>query len=409
MNTHLKILDHFSSQSSKIEDWFETQWLKTVPPLYCSVDLRYSGTKLTPVDTNLFPAGFNLLQHNTHLACATALKEHLNSLQMKVKRILLIPESHTRNLHYLENVASLEKIIAMSGIGVRVGSLIEEIKTQQTMTLPSGQTLTLCPIERADNRLKSESFEPDLILLNHDLSGTIPPLLENLEQPILPPLIAGWTTRLKSSHFQHYSDVTKEFSKTINIDPWLLFPLFQYCQNVDFPSRGGENCIEHKATLLFEAIQKKYDEYGIKDAPFLMVKSDSGTYGMGVMTLRKPEEIHLLNRKEREHMSKGKGGVDINRVLIQEGVYTSEKESKEQGAAEAVTYMIGKKTVGGFYRLHPKRGFDENLNHPGMYFDGSRFENLLKEDPSKLYAYQVVARLALLAAARELNHPLRDS
>ncbi|MDP2246981.1 MAG: glutamate--cysteine ligase, partial [Nitrosomonadales bacterium] len=43
----------------KIEHWFRGQWLEHASPFYASVDLRNSGFKLAPVDTNLFPGGFN--------------------------------------------------------------------------------------------------------------------------------------------------------------------------------------------------------------------------------------------------------------------------------------------------------------------------------------------------------------
>ncbi len=42
-----------------IEHWFRNEWQKHAVPFYCSVDLRNSGFKLAPVDTNLFPDGFN--------------------------------------------------------------------------------------------------------------------------------------------------------------------------------------------------------------------------------------------------------------------------------------------------------------------------------------------------------------
>lgn len=399
----ISIPEHFLQQTSLIERWFQEQWKKTPPPLYCSVDLRFSGIKLAPVDTNLFPAGFNLLLPEAYPVCAKALQDHLNALQIKAQKVLLIPENHTRNLGYLENVATLTEILSLANMETRTGTLIEEIRTPQTITLPSGRSITLFPIEKQNNRLNVESFEPELILLNHDLSGGIPSLLKDLEQPILPPLKAGWSTRLKSEHFQHYDNVTQEFSETTGIDPWLLFPLFKYCEQVNFMSHGGEDCIENKAGCLLDAIQEKYNEYDISEPPFLIVKSDTGTYGMGVMTLRTPEEIHNLNRKERTRMSSGKGGVDIHRVLIQEGVYTNEKEKENQGAGEAVVYMVGKEIVGGFYRLHADRKSDENLNAPGMYFDNARFEILEKTHPALLYAYRVVARLALLAAAREIS------
>jgi glutamate--cysteine ligase len=43
----------------EIEDWFRTKWLSNDVPFYGSVDLRNSAYKLTPVDLNLFPGGFN--------------------------------------------------------------------------------------------------------------------------------------------------------------------------------------------------------------------------------------------------------------------------------------------------------------------------------------------------------------
>jgi glutamate--cysteine ligase len=44
-----------------IERWFRLEWMEHTPPFYTSVDLRNSGFKLAPVDTNLFPGGFNNL------------------------------------------------------------------------------------------------------------------------------------------------------------------------------------------------------------------------------------------------------------------------------------------------------------------------------------------------------------
>jgi glutamate--cysteine ligase len=79
--------------------------------------------------------------------------------------------------------------------------------------------------------------------------------------------------------------------------------------------------------------------------------------------------------------------------------------------AEPVVYMIGQFVVGGFYRVHQARGEDDNLNAPGMHFEPLAFaqacnvpcENLSSVDsPNRFYAYGVIARLAALAAAREI-------
>ena len=98
--------------------------------------------------------------------------------------------------------------------------------------------------------------------------------------------------------------------------------------------------------------------------------------------------------------------------MVQEGVYTFETLGPEQAVAEPVVYMVDRFVVGGFYRLHEARGIDENLNAPGMQFQSLAFaecctnpDGTLAPDsgPNRFYAYGVVARLALLAAARELQ------
>jgi glutamate--cysteine ligase len=61
-----RILDH----ATTVERWLRTQWLEHTPPFYSSVDLRNAGFKLAPVDTNLFPGGFNNLNPDfLPLAC----------------------------------------------------------------------------------------------------------------------------------------------------------------------------------------------------------------------------------------------------------------------------------------------------------------------------------------------------
>jgi glutamate--cysteine ligase len=131
---------------------------------------------------------------------------------------------------------------------------------------------------------------------------------------------------------------------------------------------------------------------------------------MGVMTVRDASEVTGLNRRQRNKMSVGKEGLQVSEVIIQEGVHTL--ETVNGGVAEPVVYMLDHYVVGGFYRVHKERGRDENLNAPGMHFEPLAFEthcNLPQCDqapdapPNRFYAYGVVARLALLAAAVELE------
>ncbi len=125
-----------------------------------------------------------------------------------------------------------------------------------------------------------------MVLLNNDLSAGVPDILKNLEQNVLPPLEAGWTTRRKSHHFAAYDRVADEFAKLLNIDPWLINPYFAVCGEIDFHARTGEDCLAAQVDSVLQKIRVKYAEYGVKDDPFVIVKADAGTYGMGIMTVK---------------------------------------------------------------------------------------------------------------------------
>ena len=51
-----------------------------------------------------------------------------------------------------------------------------------------------------------------------------------------------------------------------------------------------------------EKIAAKYKQHSIDEKPYLFLKSDSGTYGMGVMAVENPEDIIHLNRKNRNNL-----------------------------------------------------------------------------------------------------------
>ena len=399
-------------RTAEIEAWFNTQWHKTTPPFYSSVDLRNAYFKLAPVDTNLFPGGFNNLNPSFEPMCVAALKTAIARVCPTAKGILLVPENHTRNKFYLENVATLFHLIQQAGYNVHIGTLIPEIKEPTEIKLEiSGRSLWLEPIERSGGEVFTGDFVPCSVLLNNDLSAGVPPIFENLEQTIIPPMALGWHARQKTHHFGFYREVAKEFGDLLGIDPWLVDPLFRNCGQINFLKREGEECLIANVEMLLEDIRAKYQQYGITEQPFVIIKSDAGTYGMGVMTARSVDDVRNMNRKARTHMSSGKEGTDVTGAIIQEGVYTFEKLGADGATAEPVVYMIDQHVVGGFYRLNSQRGNQENLNAPGMRFEPLAFEECCTtpdikrapdDRPNRFYAYGVVARLAALAAAREI-------
>ena len=394
-----------------IERWFRMEWQEHTPPFYSSVDLRNAGFKLAPVDTNLFPGGFNNLAEEMFPLATQAAMAAIEKYCPDARNLLIIPELHTRNPFYLQNVAQLSKIMRLTGLNVRLGSLSKDILTPTTIDLPNGDTLTLEPLERNGRRLTLDGgrFDPCTVLLNNDLSAGQPTILENIkEQFLLPPLHAGWTVRRKSTHFKAYDDVAKKFSKALGTDPWLINPYHAHASNINFNERTGEDELAHTVEVTLKKITKKYKEYGITDKPFLIVKADAGTYGMGIMTVHSPDDVKDLNRKQRNKMAVVKDGLEVHDVLIQEGVPTIEK--LYDSTAEPVVYMIDRYVVGGFYRINGERGVDENLNSAGMHFETMPFikESERRADDlgllhNRFYPYGVVGRLAMLAASLELE------
>ena len=395
-----------------IERWFRLEWMEHTPPFYTSVDVRNAGFKLAPVDTNLFPGGFNNLTEEMLPLAVQAAMAAIEKICPEAKNLLLIPENHTRNTFYLTNVQRLMQIFTQAGLNVRLGTLDDTVTAPTEIALPDGSSLTVEPLVRTRGRLGLKDFDPCTILLNNDLSAGAPGILEDLhEQYLLPPLHAGWSVRRKSTHFKNYEEVAKRFGKMLGIDPWLINPMFSQCGDVDFAEDKGMDALQTSVDALLGKVRRKYKEYGIHEKPFVIVKANNGTYGMGIMTVRDAKELDALNRKTKNKMAVIKDGQTVSDVIIQEGVLTQERVN--DAVAEPVVYMMDRYVVGGFYRMHAERGVDENLNSPGASFVPLAFEHSTHmpqpgvrpgvSAPNRFYMYGVVARLAMLAASYELE------
>ncbi len=395
-----------------IERWFRLEWMEHTPPIYTSVDLRNAGFKLAPVDTNLYPGGWNNLTTEMLPLAVQAGMAAIEKICPEAKNLLLIPENHTRNTFYLSNVVQLQRIFGQAGLNVRLGTLNPEITEPTEVQLPNGESVLLEPLVRTKHRLGLKNFDPCTILVNNDLSAGTPEVLKNLnEQFLLPPLHAGWSIRRKSTHFEAYEEVAKRFAKMLGMDHWLINPMFERCGEVNFADGTGMDCLRTHTESLLNRIKRKYKDYGINEKPFVVVKADNGTYGMGIMTVRDVSDLDALSRKSRNKMNVIKDGQTVSDVIIQEGVLTHERINET--VAEPVVYMLDRYVVGGFYRVHAERGVDENLNAPGASFVPLAFEQSahLPEPgakpgvsaPNRFYMYGVVARLAMLAASYEME------
>ncbi|MDM0001519.1 glutamate--cysteine ligase [Variovorax sp. J22P240] len=394
-----------------IERWFRLEWMEHTPPFYSSADIRNAGFKLAPVDTNLYPGGWNNLTQEMLPLAVQAAQAAIEKICPEARNLLVIPENHARNTFYLANVAQLVRIFHMAGLNVRVGSIDPAIKSPKKIELPNGETVCLEPVVRSKRRLGLKHFDPCTILLNSDLSAGTPGILEDLhEQYLLPPLHAGWSVRRKSNHFHSYEEVSKRFGKLLGIDPWLINPMYAKAGDISFTSGQGIDVLTSHVDALLTKVRRKYKEYGINEKPFVVVKADNSAHGMGVLTVRDAKEIEALAQRSR-NKGGAKDGQDLNDLIVQEGVLTNERV--HNGVAEPVVYMMDRYVVGGFYRVHAERNPDENLNLPGASFVPLAFSESAHlpqpgakpgaSAPNRFYMYGVIGRLAMVAASYELE------
>jgi glutamate--cysteine ligase len=395
-----------------IERWFRLEWMEHTPPFYSSVDIRNAGFKLAPVATNLFPTGWgNLTPQMLPLAVQAAMAA-IEKICPEARNLLLIPKNGEHTSFCLESLMQLQRIFNMAGLNVRLGSIDPAVKKTTTLTLQNGETLTLEPVIRGKRRLGLKDFDPCTILLNNDLSAGVPGILEEIfEQYLLPPLHASWPTRRKSTHFKAYEEVAKRLGKLMGVDPWLINPLFDKCEEVDLEQPAGLDCLRAQVDAVLTRVRRKYKEYGIKEKPFVVVKADHATHELGIVTVRDAKDMQVLTDRVRAITLGRKKPLLPHGFMVQEGVLTQERVN--DAVAEPVIYTMDRYVVGGFYRVHAGRGMDENLNAPGSDYVPLAFEHSTQlpqpgvkpgaSVPNRFYMYGVVGRLAMLAASYELE------
>ena len=371
-----QIIDRYIENETEINQWLNTLAPQNDLPIYSSVDIRDSSIKMSSIDTNLFPAGFNNLCRFSIQRAHTIFKEAILSKKNTCKHILIICEEHTRNKWYLENIYNIKFIAEKAGFKITIATFMKDslkdlIDDQIDVVSQLNNPLTIHRLRPIINDIKSKNSDIDLILLNNDLSDGIPEELLESDIPIFPSPCVGWHNRKKSKHFKYFNTICEQLCLKLDpsgsLDPWFISTLFEEVDTIDINDENDRSNLYEKAKLLFEKIQKKHDRYQIKEAPYIFIKANSGTYGMGVLPIYKPEELLELNRKARNKLYKGKGAVPITGFILQEGISSTLKIHEK--TAELVMYSINNTCIGSFYRVNSAKNHADNLNSTGMYFE----------------------------------------
>jgi glutamate--cysteine ligase len=423
------LAERITKNKKVLWDWHLEQARKAPPPFYCSIDLRDSGYKVAPVDSNLFPAGFNNICPEDLRAAPPIFRAQCDGIlsrlgKNKADRILVIPESHTQNAFYIENLYYLTQIISEAGLEVRVGwfgELPAGVGPSGPVELVSQteKKIQAYPVAVTGGVLSAGDFVPDVILLNNDFSGGYPKLLDEVSQPVIPSHALGWHSRKKSEHFIYYNQLAGEFAKIIDIDPWLIQIDTEEVNDVNFGEEVGIDRVADVVERMLDRTQKAFDAHKVARKPFIFVKNNAGTYGMGIMVVRSADELRQMNRRTKNKMSMGKNRMPIQSVVVQEGIPTA--TLVDRLAAEPVIYLLGGELLGGFLRTNSERNEEDNLNSQGMVFRKLCMSDLRKpeedefpdeadgEEPGLELVYGSIARISALASGIEtLKHPTTE-
>lgn len=401
INTKKELESFFCHHWNEINAWIDQAQSELPQPLTSSVDVRESKHKYAPVDHNMYPAGFNNLCSKDLLHCGDHFRHRFDQIKPGLKRVGILPESHTKNRYYLDHLHYLKSSVEMAETEVMLFSPDNNLFAETTgnaveLESFSGHKLTIHRAHVQDGVFTAVDpavrFEFDLVLLNNDQSIPLEINWAEIKTPVHPSPYVGWFKRQKIMHFRHYQQTANKFCEHFGINPDLIQAQFSSVDNVDFSTKEGLD----KLGAEVDNVLKKLPE-----GSSVFVKASQGTYGMGISVVSSGEEIISMNRKIRNKMDIGKGNLKFTSVLIQEGVETIVKY--DDAPAEVTIYLVNGKSSGGFIRTNPLKGTQANLNAQGMVYQKLCLTDI-KQDCDhtiKEAVYSVIARLSTLAASYE--------
>ena len=389
------------AKRQEITEWMEKKRAEVPIPIYGSVDVRDAGWKIAVVDANHFPAGFNNVAPEDEQHLSALLKNHINRRDEKCQWVHLYPESHTRNAAYVENLKTLQRLIEQAGFRCTVGS--PELADHGSLAGISGPlNLDIVSLQMVNDEesIVVNGEQPDLILLNNDLTEGIVPGLGTSR--VSPPPVMGWHSRKKSHHYDALSDYVSEIAELIGIEPWCLITDWFVSKD---KCLDRESCrIELAAEVddFIQQIKHKYHNLGIDREPVVFIKNDSGTYGLGILSVRSGEELLSLSNRKMRKLMYSKGGVEVENFLIQEGIPTR-LETADGGPVEPVVYLVDGQAASWFYRINEKKSDIDNLNSPSASFESyTDVGHLYGENAHGWHA--LVAELSMLAMGKEFSN-----
>ena len=244
-----------SQKRGEIVLWVESHLERIMVPFYSSVDLRFSEHKIAPVDTNVFPAGFNNLSRGFRERAGELFGKSLSSRYPSARKILLVPELNTKNAWYWENVRVIRSILEYAGYEARVGIANEEFRGEKiSFDAAGGERIEARRVFQKEGVAGIDGFVPDIVMINNDFSEKCPKTLSNLRQPVFPPVEIGWHARKKNVHFEFYNGLVSELAGILGIDPWAMSVETVLETGVDFDFAEDRERVRARAEEVFSSV-----------------------------------------------------------------------------------------------------------------------------------------------------------
>ena len=345
---------------NKINKWINN-YTNNVP-IYSSVDFRQSKFKLVPIDTNIFPTGFNILNKKSINTTSIYFKNFINK---KNKKIAIFVENFTRNTKYWDNIKKITNILLKLNLDIKIIANSNKTTVNKMIQLLGIQIYNIIDIDGYISI--GNNWIADFIILNNDLTYGVPKFLIKTKTPILPSTEFSWSFRSKYKHNLSFNNIINDFTTQFKFfDPWLVTSYCNYLYGVNFMTRDGLKQITCKVKKLLTKIKSKYKKYAINYKPYVFIKSDKGTLGRGILNTNNADTIVNINKNKRKNMNYIKCNINNDRILLQEGINSNLSHSNY--SAENTINLINNGIIGKSVRYNTTKNNISNLNSFGMQF-----------------------------------------
>jgi glutamate--cysteine ligase len=348
-------------------------------PFACSFDLRMGDSKTFVVDANFFPSGW----HHFPFPDKSNWTHHQAQVKTFFKwtgeeSIAIVPEHHIQNEDYLKNLAWLHNFFECCGLRTYVMPITEDGPIKEKMVFekilgpcqqkPISYVPYVCSKENGRHVLKVDGYPMDFALSQYDGSKNELKLSKKLDLPFYPPHFCSWQHRRKHEYFDAYHQFVKDVVKELGVDldsyrfKYDAFTVKNDLKQTSSPMERAAYAVTEHWDRVVSWVKDHSDS--VNEDYFWMLKSDHGTYGLGVEPVTKNDPIEDWPVRRIKRFRHGRHNMPVMGLVLQEGLASTLKIEGKVG--ERVDYYFLGEKYGDFYRIHEKKSEFENLNRPGV-------------------------------------------